>query len=80
MATCSRDTLLTQACASGFLCLDPNIARAIELQLLKQISGSTATRDELIAQACASGFSCIGETPILARAIELQLLCNISGG
>jgi hypothetical protein len=38
MATCSVTTLQTEACASGFACLDEKIYRAVLLQLLCNIS------------------------------------------
>lgn len=38
MATCNVDTLLTSSCTNEFLCLTPQQARAVILQLLCNIS------------------------------------------
>lgn len=80
MAECDVATLISDACASGFTCLvgTERMARAVELQLLKEIAGNTQTLEELIASACASGFLCLEEQ--MSNAVELQLLCDISGG
>lgn len=81
MATCDISTLLSQACANHFTCLDRDLFRAVELQLLAEISGSDDDFAALFAQACVSGFACAGDmTTDQYRRIELQLLCNISGG
>lgn len=82
MAECSVADLQEQACASEFIqaAANPVLARALELQLLYLISGSTATLAELQAEACSNKFMQIAADPVKADAIRLQLLCNISGG
>lgn len=80
MAVCSVGTLIQEACASGFTCLDPDTSRAVELQLLKNLAGDESTFGELIAQACANGFMCVSQSDQLFKAVELQQLCNLSGG
>lgn len=80
MAECSLETLLADACANGFLCAaqNPNLAKALELQLLKQIAADESTFAELLAEACTNNFTCAAQNPVTANALELQLLCNIS--
>lgn len=84
MATCSLSTVLSQACANGFLQAantSPALSQAVELQLLYLISASSLTLAQLEAQACANGFTQLAFTnPNSANAIIAQLLCNISGG
>lgn len=78
MATCSLETLLSDACANGFTCLEPATARAVELQLWHDILGESLTAEELIEQACASGFTCL--EPAASKAVRLQLLCDLVSG
>lgn len=80
MAECNLAELIEDACSNGFICVaeNPSMANAVELQLLKNISGDESTLAELIAQACANNFLCVAESPITTNAIGLQLLCNIS--
>jgi hypothetical protein len=76
MASCSLATLQAQACANGFLDLDKKSARAIELQLVKTISGDTSTLAHLLAKACANGFLNVNENDF--RAIQETFLFNLA--
>lgn len=78
MAVCPASELIAEACENGFLCLadTERLAMGVELQLLRDISGTELTTAELIAQACENGFLCL--EPNIANALILQLLCEIS--
>lgn len=78
MATCSIGTLITEACASGFTCLDPQTSRGVELALWQNIGGDTSSFGELFEQACDNNFVCL--PPALQNAVILQLLCNLTEG
>jgi hypothetical protein len=75
MATCNVGQLSLDACADGFMWLDDATAEAVEIQLLKNISGDASTTQQLLAQACANGFTSLDMKT--AEMVYLQLLCNL---
>jgi hypothetical protein len=77
MASCSLASLQAQACANGFFGLDPKSARAIELQLVKNLSGDTSTLAQLKTQACANGFLSVNENEF--RIAQETLLFALAG-
>ena len=78
MATCNLTTLIDDACANGFVCLDARMSRAVELQLVKNVAGDSNTIGQLILQACDNGFICVASDKRMSLAVENQLYCNIT--
>ena len=79
---CDVSQLLTDACSNGFqqIAADEVQSRALILEQLYQISGSTKTETELLEDACSNGFLQIAQDEQLSRGVILQLFCSISGG
>lgn len=75
MAECPASELIAEACENGFVCLDPRLSRAVELQLWKEAAGDENTLGQLIQQACENGFICLDKR--IGDAVEMQLLCNL---
>lgn len=78
MAECPLSELVADACENGFLCLEPRISRAVEMQLWKQLAGDENTLGQLIEQACENGFICVSLDKRMSDAVEMQLLCNLT--
>lgn len=77
MATCSLAGLLADANSNGFNGISHEMAGAVALQFVSQITGNTLTVGELISQACDNEFACVG--PTMGFSILLQQVCNQFG-
>jgi hypothetical protein len=80
MATCDLDTLIQQACDSGFAKQNRINSLASTLQLISNYSGNTLSVSDLEIQACLSGFKDQSRQQATGIALQLQLYCNIING
>lgn len=78
MAECPASELIAEACENGFVCLEPRMSRAVELQLWKNIAEDENTLGQLVQQACENGFICVSLDERMGNAVEMQLLCNLT--
>lgn len=78
MAACDIVQLQEDARSNGFTDLSEDAFHEVQLQLLKNISGTSLTTVQLLAAARTNGFQDLNQKS--SKSAELQLLCNISEG